>query len=452
MRFLVLIFIAFNLYAITLDEYISLVLKSSNRVFDVEDSITDAKLDLDSAKHEFDISLSPLSYANIQENQNIYQVGLKGKKRNIYGGEIYTDIKSSLTTYNDYDDSYSSSVTLGYSQSLFAKFGEDYNGYNILNREEILKLTYLKAKQDIGSLIYDSVRAYYIVLLNKNRVKIQNGAIKRAKENYEASKAKQRAGLVSKLDVYRAKLSLLNNRQTLNNIKKDLKNSIYDAKYLINMNLTQGLDFDSDIVKIDYDVDIDLDESLLKNRVDWQDILTRDRLLKIEIKNAKADLLPDLTLNAEYSKFSEDRDFNFNLDKEDWSISLNSDYSFDRFDEKTRLTKLNILKKRIERDKKALKISIFSEIQERIDTLFNYKDTLEIQNLKKIEAEKSLKISKIRYERGISSNIDILDAEKEFLDAQTEYIISLINYNLSILNIINSTNSLDETFVKRVFY
>lgn len=449
--FILLLLTILNLHALTLKEYVNLALTKSNKSQDLNDNLINAKLNVESAKHKFDIISSPITSANFNADSDTQSLGVEATKKNIYGGESYGVISASRNSYSSGGDTYSSDITVGYRQSLFAKFGEEYNTYELTYAKEYLNLTKLSNRDEEALLIFDAVRRYYLVLLARERTKIQEEALKRAKEYYNASIAKQLVGLVSKVDVHRAKLSILNTRQALYNSDKESKNSIHEASYLINYDYDREISFETPIKKINYDMNIKINDKLLNNRADWQDILVREKLLNIELSNAKKDFLPDVTLDLKYSKMGEDRDFNAKFNEEDWQIGIFSNYSFDKFNEKTRITKLTLLKNRLKRDKEALRRSIFKEIREEVNTLINYGDSLEIQKLKEFEAEKSLEVAKIRYERGLSSNLDIIDAESEYSNAKVNYIIQLVNYNLAVLNIAKSLNILDKNFIRRVF-
>ena len=448
---LLIILSILNLNALTISEYIDLTLKQSNKSQNLNDNLINAKLNIASAKHRFEFISSPISSVNFNSNSNTQSIGIEGSQKNIYGGESYGVISTSRNDYSNGGDTYSSDATIGYRQSLFGKFGQEYNTYELIYAKEYLNLTKLKNRDDKALLIYDGVRRYYLVLLAKRRVDIQEKSLKRAKEYYNASIAKQLVGLVSKVDVHRAKLSLLNTKQALYNAEKEFKNSIHEASYLINFDYDEKIIYESKIEKLDYDLNIKVDGKLLNKRVDWQDILVREKLLNIELSNAKKDFLPDVSLNSKYSKKGEDRNFNAKFDQEDWQVGIFSNYSFDKFNEKTKITRLHLVKNRLKRDKESLKRLIFKEIREEKNTLINYEDSLTIQKLKEIEAGKSLEVAKIRYERGLSSNLDIIDAESEYSNSQVNYIIQLVNYNLALLNIAKSLNTLDESFIKRIF-
>lgn len=448
---LVISILILNLNAITINEYVNLALKQSNKAQDLNDNLINAKLNLESAKHKFDFTSSPITSVNFNSNSDTQSIGVEGTQKNIYGGDSYGVISTARNNYSNGTDTYSNDISIGYRQSLFGKFGEEYNTYDLIYAKEYLNLTKLKNRDDRALLIFDAIRRYYLVLLAKSRVKIQEEALKRAKEYYNASIAKQLVGLVSKVDVHRAKLSILNTKQALYNAENEFKNAIGEASYLVNFNYDKEIIFESEIEKLNYDLNIKVDDKLLIQRVDWQDILVREELLNIELSNAKKDFLPDVNLDLKYSKLGEDRNFNANLNQEDWQVGIFSNYSFDKFNEKTKITRLNLLKNRLKRDKESLKRLIFKEIREERNTLSNYEDSLNIQKLKELEAGQSLEVAKIRYERGLSSNLDIMDAESELSNSQVNFIIQLVNYNLALLNIAKSLNILDENFIKRVF-
>jgi outer membrane protein TolC len=70
--------------------------------------------------------------------------------------------------------------------------------------------------------------------------------------------------------------------------------------------------------------------------------------------------------------------------------------------------------------------------------------------LKKKEAKNSLNVSKLRYERGLSSNLDILDAESAYSSSQIEYVSEVLRYNFALLKYAKAMNNLDINYVNKV--
>ena len=101
-------------------------------------------------------------------------------------------------------------------------------------------------------------------------------------------------------------------------------------------------------------------------------------------------------------------------------------------------------------DKRKLYNLLKKEIEELFNDFENIRETLTIQKLREEEARESLKIAQIRYERGLSSNLDVMDAESNLLNAQISSVGALVRYNSAMFKLARELNILDINFVNKV--
>ena len=379
---------------------------------------------------------------------------MQGDKKNTYGGMLYGSISSTRGDYRDTQDTfYNNSATIGYKQSLFRKFGEEYNTISLFSAKEKVKLIKLQNKEQKANIILKAVGYYYESVRNSAMIKIQEKSLIRAENNYNIAKAKQKSGLVSKIDVYRAKLSFLDQSKNLNNSIKQYKNSIENLYYYLNQDVEKNISIDqTSTIKIIKNTIEDKDNSeILFGNLAWNEILLSEKIIKKQLYNANKDFLPDIELDMKYKKYSLKKKFNeaSGFDQDDWSITLNSNYGFNTTEQNINKQKIIILNSKIQRDKRSLKRYIFKEINELKNDYQNILENLEIYKLKKIEAKDSLTVAKIRYERGLSSNLDILDAESAYSSSQIEYVSEILRYNLALLKYAKAVNELDIDYIRR---
>jgi len=453
MKQILIIFLIFTLQSIawaeqiSLSNYISYVLRDSDTVMDNEDSRTYAKMSLDSANHEFDTIFAPNSSFSFQNDVNNQTIGLSADKNNVYGGNLYSRLNTGRDeAYSDTD--YTSSLTVGYSQSLLKRLGKDYNTLNIYISKKNLELTNEAIKDASNQLIIDAVKIYYNVILNRKKIIIYEEALKRAKHNYDAAYAKHKTGIVSKIDVYRAEMSYLDAKQNLKYAVSSYEEAVDNALDLLAVDVdTVSFQFSDPILFFEYQVPQYDSEVYLKRRVEWKEMLINEGILSRKFYNAKRDLWPDLALDISntYSATDEEYSDSWNLENEnEWKVMITSDYTFDKFSEKQEIVKLRIEKHKLLREKNAMKRSLIKEISKNYDNFDDSKYTVEIQKQKMENAVNALDVAKKRYEMGLSDNTDVMDAESSLLDAEISYYSSIISYNISLLTLAKSVGELDE--------
>jgi len=351
----------------TLIDYINKALHNSYEALKLEDKSKLSKYELDSIKHQYEFKITPNSSLSARDSGDSLEIGLQGSQTNIYGGEIYSSISSSQSKSYSMDREYLFKSSIGYTQSIFRKFGSKYNTLTLFSAKERRYQAQIEIEEAKKDIILSAISNYYHVILQRKQIKIYNLATKRAQHNYESAKAKQKAGIVSKIDVHRAKLSYLNAQRDKQNAIKEYKNALNNAYFFISSSIKEDR-FVEDIKKASYNFSIDWEKSI-KNNAKWKIFLINEKILNREIYNKYQDLLPDIKVDVKYYTHSQNNNFenSFKFDNDGWSLSLSSDYSFDNFDKEIAIKRLKISKNRMIDDKKRLYRLLKKEIEELVN-------------------------------------------------------------------------------------
>ncbi|MEA1917743.1 MAG: TolC family protein [Campylobacterota bacterium] len=444
-----------SLLALTLNEYVHLSLEDSSDSRVLVENEMNLQLDYNLQKNNYNSNYSPISSINADKNSNSIRLGMQGEKRNIYGGAVYASIDGARNDYKVVNEAqYGTSLNVGYRQSLFRKFGQAYNTVGLTRSKERLNLIDVLDREQKAAIIIKATEYYYDAVLNSAKIKIQESAVKRVSGDYKGAEAKQKSGLVSKIDVYRAKISYLDQNRNLNDSVKRYKDSLDNLFYYLNKEVDTSTTIDkTDAIKMmKFNFEDKSNEEILLGNLSWNEMLIDEKNLKRELFNADRNFLPDLELNVNYKRSSENRDIAdvLNLDSEDWAVGLNSNYNFNTSEQTIAKQKLTIQKTKLLRDKASLKRLIFKDINTLKNDYINILENLEIYKLKKIQAQEALKVSKIRYERGLSSNLDILDAESAYSSSQIDYVNEILRHNLALLKYAKAMNILNIEFINKV--
>ena len=450
--FFLILFIPTILISQTLYNYIEDALVKSNYAYDLKDEIRYKEFDVASAEHTYAAIFSPDSAIGMSDTSSNYRIGFNGRKQNVYGGEVYGAVSVASNNYDTIEDSYNTKLTVGYRQSLFRRFGEEYNDYSLFTTKERLRLNYLFNEESKMDIVIKATTLYYLAVVNREKIAIHLSAMQRSKKNFDAASAKQKSGIVSKIDVYRAKLSFLEQKSNVRESQKRYKDGVEEALFFINVGYQEHYFESGSIIEFNKIFDSAQIDNVLPKRAEWQEMLFQENVLKKELYIANKNLLPDISLNTQYAKTGADPSFSnaWNLNESQWNIGLSTDYSFDTFNQRQTLERLGIKKQRLRRDKSALKRAIFKEIRELENNYVNVVEQLEIEQMKAHESLEGLKVSKMRYERGLASNLDILDAENAYSNAQVAYLESLFNHNITLLRLAKSLSLMDENFLREV--
>ena len=310
-------------------------------------------------------------------------------------------------------------------------------------------------------IIEKVMKAYYSVLVNNERITLFDNNIARVDSLLRTTRALNQNGFAEAIDVDRIQV-------TLNNLKSErlkfvnLQNlSMVLLKYQMNFPMEQPLSVTGDLseLKVNEKLFDEYQEGWdYKNRIEFQILDTRRRLLELDVKNMTSHSLPSLRAFANLGYSTQSPDIG-GLFKTNTNISDNGLigpdkwYSYSTFGvtlsvpifsglQRTyqiQQSKLELLK--TQNSFTSLKQGIDLSIQQNTVTFKNAVETLKSQDENMDLAEKVARVTKIKYEQGVGSNIEVIDAESSLRESQ-------VNYYNALFDAIVSKIDLDIAFAK----
>ena len=291
-----------------------------------------------------------------------------------------------------------------------------------------LKVADLGIAKSRQQLKLDATSAYFSLLQTRNLLKVSQDSVNDLAAHLKNVQAQYEVGTVAKSDVLRSEVELANAQQSL--IKA--QNS-YDVA-MASLNNVVGLPLDTDI-KLKEELKYEkfarsMGDSIqyaLTNRPDVAQADAGVDSAKASVKIARSGQLPTLAFSG--SNDWNDSDFP-GAKNSNWSLSLVA--SLNLFD--TGLTHAKVKESqsgvakateqaRQTRDSVALEVRQaylgMKEAEKRIDT----------SSVAVTKAEEDFKIAQVRYNAGVGTNLDVIDAELALAQAKTNYIQALYDYN-----------------------
>jgi len=310
-------------------------------------------------------------------------------------------------------------------------------------------------------IIEKVTKAYYSVLVNDERITLFDNNIARVDSLLRTTRALNQNGFAEEIDVDRIQV-------TLNNLKSErlkfvnLQNlSMVLLKYQMNFPMEQPLAVSGDLseLKVNEKLFDEYQEGWdYKNRIEFQILDTRRRLLELDVKNMTSHSLPSLRAfaNLGYSTQSPDIGGIFKTNttiSDNGVIGPDKWYSYSTFGVSLSVPIFSGLQRtyQIQQSKLALlktqnsftslKQGIDLSIQQNTVTFKNAVETLKSQDENMDLAEKVARVTKIKYEQGVGSNIEVIDAESSLRESQ-------VNYYNALFDAIVSKVDLDIAFAK----
>ena len=281
-------------------------------------------------------------------------------------------------------------------------------------------------------------KAYYSVLVSNEQLSLLDANIDRLKKSFKDTQALFANGFVEKIDVDR--LTVLNN-----NLETERGNVIRLLE--LNMNLLKfqmGMTIQSKLVLKDSIGSLQVAEFLAvkdtaayQNRIEYSLLETQKKLNELDLKRYKSLFLPSLAAFGTTSRSFQSNEFLNLIDRSFPATIIGFRLSVPLLsggvkEYQVRNAKLEVLK--TENNLVNLKNGINLEVEQAQTIYRNGLKSLENQKRNMELAKEVLRVTKIKYEQGVGSSIEVTTAETSLKESQNNYINALYDLLINKVN------------------
>ena len=331
-------------------------------------------------------------------------------------------------------------------QPLFSG-GSIWNGYKISKLGVDIAEAQLENSRQ--SLLQQVTSNYYSTLFAKSAVDVSREAVESAQENLEQVQKFYDQGKASKLDLLRAEVQLANFKPNLVSAKNRLEMSISQ------LTTTLGLDNDVDYVFTDslsYRHSPYLDKSLqdlislaIKNRPEMNIIRNQKEITHKQLSMVRGSRLPSLNLSTSYQYQGMRNDLDFNSD--DFNKSFNTTVSlslplFNGFKKHSQVQQAKVQLNETREQKSSTMDRIRLEVKNAYLSMEEAREKVNTQEVTIDQAQEALRLAKLMYAEGASTQLDVLNANLSLNQAKMNYRQSLLEYNLALADLKKAINEL----------
>ena len=274
-------------------------------------------------------------------------------------------------------------------------------------------------------------KAYYQVLVSVEQLKLLEANINELKQQLDETNARNKQGFVEKIDVDRLTVqynSLITTRENTNRL---LALNYQLLKFQMGMTIENELLLKDKLEDVQLDVtvaDATNDTTLYRNRIEYALLETQNKLDHYDIKLKKGLFLPKLTANASYAPSYQNNNFGslYSLGFPSSYVSLSLTvpiFSGWQHLNQFKQSQINLLKS--QNDMYEMKNTINLQVNQARTTYINGLQSLNDQKKNMALAEEVLRVSKIKYEQGVGSSIEVTQSETAVQEADNSYIQGL---------------------------
>lgn len=331
-------------------------------------------------------------------------------------------------------------TTLSLQQPIFLA-GKLFSGIELA--EKGIELIALQGEQKKESLVYNIINSYYGVLMARERVEIEEEALKLIEEHKRIVQANIKAGLALKTDLLQVEIEEGNSLQNL----REARNKLYLARrslgIMIGTDLT-AVDFIVPELALELETGFDyLYRQALLKRPEIQLLALNQEMTELNLSLKKKDRYPNIILLGNYGWQGEE----FSLEDGSWDLSLS--LSFPVFDGRKSVSEQKNIEKelaQLAQSSKNLQEMIALELEEQLMQLKQNQNNIELQQINLEKSEDNFRLSSLRFEAGLGTNIDLINARTMVKQAKMMLMQAEYQYYLNLVSLLYKTGSLFEHF------
>ncbi len=332
---------------------------------------------------------------------------------------------------------------------IAAKFGVDNAGFaNVGLSQLVFDGTYLlglKASSVYKDLAVKSVtqskqqvaenvtKAYYGILVNEKRQSLLALNVARLDSLLKETRELNKQGFVEKIDVQRLDVQANNLRTELDNVNRLQELSYSLLKFQMGFPMEEPIKLSETLEKIElatFNTNAAGDFNY-SNRIEYSILQTQENLAELDLKSIKAGYLPRLLLNANYGYNAGANGFG-DLVSKPWfdnaavTVALQIPI-FDGYSKKYKaIQSANNLQK-VRQSYNLLKSSIDLQRSQASITMKNALESMREQKANLELATEISRVTRVKYQNGVGSNLEVLNAETSIKESQANYFTALYN-------------------------
>jgi len=288
-------------------------------------------------------------------------------------------------------------------------------------------------------LSYQIVPLFYGTVFFREAIKVLDDNLKAFEKKLDIMDERYKAGLASSFETNLMRVQI----STLQGQKLDFENSI--NKFRIAFNGLSGREekaaFEPDAELVFEQADFNKDELIseaLANRVEFQQVEHQLDLGRASLGLAKTGNKPTLTATFNY-EFRNGFMPEMEKIKGNWTALLSISYpAFDGFRVSSQVAQAESNLKAVELRRTDLARTVVMEIESALSDIKTIEQKLVVEKTKIKQAEDTLRIAEERYENGLLSATDLVDAQNGLENARLNYLQLIYNYILSKYSLFRS--------------
>lgn len=297
-------------------------------------------------------------------------------------------------------------------------------------------------KEQIKANVY---KIYYQLVVAKRQITSYDANIANYEKLLHDTKEIYKNGFAEKLDVDKVQVQLINLQTQRLKAQNQLEAGMEGLKFLLNIPTTDQIELTETLSDEDIKSNILDEEFREEDRKELQQLETLMELGKYNVKRYQLSKLPTLTLSGNYSESGQWQEFNMFKGPYYNSSYISLRLSIPIFDGGAKNAKISQAKIDLEKlmnNMNLLKLSINNDVKQSRLQMKTALYNMDAQK-KNIElAQQVYNTTKLKYEQGLGSNLEISTAQADLVMAQNNYYSSIYDAIIAKINYLQASGKL----------
>lgn len=294
-------------------------------------------------------------------------------------------------------------------------------------------------------------KAYYAVLVNNERIKLLDANVEKLKKMLEDTRAMNKAGFVEKIDVDRLDVAYNNLLTEKDKVSKMIGLSETLLKFQMGYKVSEKIILSDSLASPDLNtLEIKEQKTVYSLRPEYSLLESQQRLNMLSLKRYRMSPLPNLVAYGSFSAQAQRMEFDFIDPDKPWypigivGATLNVPV-FDGFQNMNRIRQAKITVMKTKNNLTNLEQAIDLEVSSASINYQNALSSLESQRTNMKLAQEILDVANKKYQQGVGSNLEVVNAQTSLKEAETNYFNALYEMYIAKIDYQKATGSLTLT-------
>jgi outer membrane protein TolC len=419
-------------YPITLEEAIAQSLRNNRQ-------LEETRLTLERAEAELREARAAL-YPNLSVRSNLVRTNQNGT-REVNNDEFNQDVNTT---------SLDGTVELNYNL-----FSSGRRSAQIKAAESQIRLNQLEVERIMSELRLNVTEAYYDLQQADEEVRIATSSVESSQKSLTDAQALERAGVGTRFDVIRAEVQLANSQQELNQAISQQQITRRQLAQLLSLPQSLNIVAGDPVAPVE-DWSLSLEESIVlayKNRAELEQQLVQRDISEFQRRAAIANLGPQVDLfgNYQYSWVNQGGDVLLSTSGDSTTrqgaLAFGARMQWNLYDGGASSARARQQKKNMEIAETRFanqRNQVRFEVEQAFFNLQSNRSNIETAQIALEQAKESLRLARLRFQAGVGTQTDVLDADTELTRAEANLVRAILGYNRSLAAMQRAITNFDQ--------